>query len=125
MANSFHHEKAAVILAESSLYGDKSTAEKWGITTKTIRNYRARLTVNSQLSLIFQLKKQQLESTWAAELPLALKAGIDFLKRASQSADPNDSEAVKAITQSIKVLTEVMMTREVLDRRFAQQDMEA
>ena len=92
---------------------------------KKIRSYRARLAVNNQVSLIFLLKKQQLESTWAADLPLALKAGIDFLLRASQSANRTDPEAIKAVTQTIKVLTEVMMTREVLYRRFAQQDMEA
>lgn len=122
MANSFHYEKAASILAESALYGDKVTSEKWGITTKSIRNYRAKLAVNQQLSLLFQLKRQQLESTWATEIPLALKAGIDFLKRATQSLDPADPKAIEAVTQSLKVLTEVLMTKEILDRRFAERD---
>jgi hypothetical protein len=104
MAQSFHHEKAASVLAESALYGDKVTAEKWGITTKTIRNYRAKLATDSQLSVIFQLKRQQLENIWVTELPLALKASIDFLMRATQSADPKDPESIKAITEALKVL---------------------
>ena len=81
------YPRIALILVEALFYGDKRTAKRWGITNRTVENYRYRLNDNEELSNLFNEYRQQFESNWAAKIPAAIIAGIDYLGEAAKQTD--------------------------------------
>lgn len=113
-------EQISLILIDAAYMGDKKAAQKWGITDRSVRRYRARMATDSELSAYVLKRKQQAEKTWAEDLSLAIKAGIAFLSESTQALSKRDPEAVKAVNESVKTLTDVAIMREVLDARLAE-----
>lgn len=112
-------ELTAMILVESSYFGDKRTAKKFGISDRTIRNYRQRLNSDEELAKIFREKNDLSAQEWAHEMPAAIRAAIDFLRRASQEAKTDDPECIHAVAGALKILSDVEITKQVIDARFA------
>lgn len=114
-------ERAAAILVDLELIGDAGkVAAKWGVTSRTLRNYQARVAVDSELSAIFRRKsKAALETDWAAGLSRALGAHIEKHRQVAESFHvPEDGyvdpEQHAALTESTRVLGELAMGLEVL-----------
>lgn len=123
MANpKFDRDKAAKIVLDASLMGDRAAADKWGVSERTVRHYRQKLDSDPEFAEVCQEKKAVQDAAWADEIPSAIASCIDFLKRASQSCNVNDPDAVHAIAGALKILGETSMTREVISARLAQQD---
>lgn len=114
----FNNELAAIILVESVFFGDKTTAAKYGISTRTIRNYRKRLNEDTQFSASFQEKKERMEREWAHEMPAAIRASIEFLRKAANDAKTDDPDAIHAVAGALKILSEVALTKEIIDARL-------
>lgn len=72
----FDRERAAAILVDALYLGDQTAAEKWKVTSRTLRNYRERLATDPVFSAIFHEKRQASGALWAADLARALSAGI-------------------------------------------------
>ena len=121
MAMTFPHERASFVLADAIIIGDKRAAEKHGLTERTILNYRKRLEGDVKLSNLFQEKVKAAESEWAGQLGTAIRAGIDFLKSAAQTAKASDPDAIHAVAGAVKILTEVATVSKMLDARIAAQ----
>lgn len=112
----YHH--VASILVEAMFYGDRRVAEKQGITTRTIRNYRARLETDENLSVLFHEKKEQFLANWAEDIPIAIRAGIQFIQRAANEADHKSPETIHAVAGAIKILAEIGITKEIIDAKL-------
>lgn len=112
------YNRVAMILVEAVWLGDQRTAEKWGITTRTIINYRNRLVVDKKLSEIFIHKNEVFTNDWAAGIPSAIRAAISFLQEAAMKADPKDPAVIHAVAGALKMLAEVGLTKEVIDARL-------
>ncbi|MCX7601465.1 MAG: hypothetical protein N2Z75_05925 [Meiothermus sp.] len=112
------YELAATVLAEATLEDDRTVCERHGITPRTLRNYRYRLQSDPELSLLFRERLRTLEREWANELAPAIRQAVRFLQRAAQVADPRDPRAIEAVAEALRVLSEVSMTREVLQTRL-------
>lgn len=108
----FPYEKAAIILAEAELYGDKRVSLRWGITDRTIRNYRARAVEDPQLSSLFQLKSQLLEREWTADATKALKVSLDKLIELVK--DDGKPEQIHAVAGAIKIVGELKIASDAL-----------
>lgn len=52
----FNQQRAAEVLKDALALGDRKTAEKWGCTEKTVRNYRERLKTDADFSAFFHAK---------------------------------------------------------------------
>ena len=113
-------DRAATIIVEAAYYGDPDTAERWGISERTIQRYRARLDEDDELSSIVARKKTAFETEWANEIPAALRSALRFLMRAGQEADPKDPEAIHAVAGAFKLMAEIGFTRDVLNARLAE-----
>lgn len=111
-------DRVALILVEAVFFGEKTTAQRWGVHHNTIVNYRKRLDEDVELVNIFNLKKQAFESEWASEIPASIRAGIRFLGEAAKQADPKSPEAIHAVAGAVKILAEVGLTKEILDVRL-------
>jgi hypothetical protein len=118
----FDRDKAAKILVDASTMGDAAAALKWGIAAETISRYRRKLESDPELSKEIKAKKRLQDQAWADDIPAALTAAIDYLKRASQDADTRDPDAIHAVAGAAKILSEIAITREVIDARLAEQD---
>lgn len=116
------YDRLATILVEAAYYGDAKTAERWGITDRTIQNYRGRLDNDSELSSFFVLKKQAFENEWANEIPAAIRSALRFIVRAGEEANPKDPEAIHAVAGALKIVTEVELTREIINARLGRYD---
>jgi uncharacterized protein (DUF2267 family) len=121
----FNHDRAAQVLAEAAIYGDAKAATRASITVRTIQNYRKRLAVDTLLSQLFAEKRAALERKWASSLAPAIRSAVGFLQRAAEEADPRDPEAIHAVAGAFKLLTEVAITKEILDERFAERRAQA
>jgi hypothetical protein len=105
----------AEILAESILLGDDTTCQRYKISPRTLYRYRAELPKNMFLAEKVSQKKASLEQAWAATIPAAARAAIEFLARAACQADPRDPEAIHAVAGALKILAETHVTLRGLD----------
>lgn len=121
MRGGFDYDRAAMILTEAAYRGDQETARRWGISERTIYNYRKRVETDEKLAELFAAKKAAFERGWADELPASIRAAIEFLKRASQQADQRDPSVIHAIAGALKIQTEVAITKDILDARLARE----
>lgn len=122
MPRSFNYERAAAALIDATLMGDRAAAEKYEISVKSIEGWRSRLETDEVLREFFYKKKALQDKAWANEIPAAIASCINFLKQASQECDSRDPDAVHAITGALKIMSEVSMTREVIDARLSGED---
>lgn len=117
-------DRAAEILAEAEIKGDRETAQIYNITTRTIENYRARLSFDRELSEVFKKTRKERQAGWIDEVPSAIALGIEFLKGSFQQADRHDPDAIAAVTQSVEMLADLELTRQMIDKRLAGVDVE-
>lgn len=118
------NERAAEILVDAAYMGDSKAAEKWGVTTRTVQNYRAALEEDPELSSFFARKRQVNEQAWVSELAKALKASARKLGQWADAIENPSMEEVREIRHVFKDLSEVAITREVLRAGDGQQDTE-
>ena len=111
-------DRVALILVEAAFFGDKATISRWGISRRTVYNYRQLLTANDDLAHKFTIKKREFESKWADEIPIAVKKGIRFILDSFDKLEPT-AENLYAVTGAVKVLTEIGLTKEIIDARLA------
>ena len=111
----FNPERASSILAEAEYMGDKPTAERWGITDRTIRNYRKRLLDDPQFSIVFQAKKQLFCRTWIDDATGTLKVGFARLKDLLQNGRREDADFIHAVAGALKIVGELNIAYTVLN----------
>lgn len=123
MANpNFDSDKAARILLDAISMGDRAACDKWQISTRTLVRYRERMNGDNSLAQAVREKKALQDRAWASEIPSAISSCVEFLRAASQEVSKTDPEAIHAVAGSLKILSEVLITREVIDARLAGQD---
>lgn len=121
----FKPELAAAALVEAAYSTDKQAAKKYGVTERTIRNWKKKLDEDPEFSRIFHNKRSEFEKGWADEAPEALKAGIDFLKDAAVKAKTQTNpkpDLIHAVAGSTKILFEILAVKQVLDVRIPEQN---
>jgi hypothetical protein len=126
MANpTFDHDRAARLLIEAAIIGDKATARKHGIALRTLQRWRVKLAgdveLSSELSQAIAEKTRELDKAWADGIGDALRDGIRFLGRAFKEADVKDPAAIHAVAGALKLLAEAETTQRVLDARLARE----
>lgn len=118
----FDIERAAKILIDATLMGDHAACDKWGITVRSLQRYRSRIDNDKEFRISVAQKKAEQDKAWANEIPTAISSCVEFLRAASQEVDKRDPEAIHAVAGSLKILSEVYITREVIDARLSGQD---
>ncbi|ARV58044.1 hypothetical protein BZZ01_04810 [Nostocales cyanobacterium HT-58-2] len=108
----FPYERAAVVLAESELFGDKQTAKRWGISDRTIRNYRTRMSEDEHLAALFHLKKEALTKDWQSDATKALKVSLNKLVELVQ--DNGKPDQIHAVAGAVKIVGELKIAFEAL-----------
>lgn len=96
--------------------GDKRAADKWGITTRTIRRYRERFDTDPDLSAFVHDLRSHDERNWSADIGRALRVGIDRLVRYLDNIDAPTEQQVREVREIVAMLAEIATVREVLAR---------
>lgn len=123
----FKYDLAACVLIEALFSTDEKACAKYGITQRTLQNYRQRLAVDSKLSLIFHTKKAALDKEWADELPRAMReathtiAEIAIGIRADAQMRKNPF-VLEKLAGALKLCADVYYTGKVIDARIAGED---
>lgn len=112
-------ERIAEVLVAAFLNGDRKTAERYGVTDRTLRNWRKLLDTDPKLSELFRAKKAQASEGWADEVPGAIRASVTFLRRAAEEGDPTNPDMVHSVAGAMKLLSETAATWKLLDARLA------
>lgn len=104
--------------------GDRAACDKHDISLRTLQRYRSRLDDDPRLAQVVAEKKRLQDEAWADEIPSAIASCVQFLREASQQCDRKDPDAVHAISGAMKLLSEVSLTRKVIDARLSGADSE-
>jgi hypothetical protein len=125
MAQKFPTAKAATVLAEAEIFGDRATCIKWSITSQTLRNYRARILEDGNLLQSFELKKRMLLVGWQQNCAKSLNKALKILDglmddapvQAAMGLDESAAHAgmIRAVAGGIKIVGELKLAGEALD----------
>jgi hypothetical protein len=119
MAKRHNLQQVASILVESAYYGATPTATKYGISVRTLQRWRERLDGDRSLQDEFERVRSIFEREWATDAIAAIKAGLHFLTKAAQTVKASDPAAIHAVAGGIKIASEMLIVREVLDARLS------
>jgi len=110
-APNFNSERAAMILAEAEFSDDKDVAERWGVSDRSIRNYRKRLDSDPSFAALFQLKKQLFCRSWVDDAAEVIKvAAVQVKRRMRLAATEEDAKVIHAIAGAAKIFGELNIT---------------
>jgi hypothetical protein len=116
----------ATILLEAAYTSDTRACERYGISDRTLRNYRRRLAEggDAELAAFFRDGKAALDRQWAEALPGALRQGIDCIGEcaravASDEYRRKDPLTISAVARAVKICAEVFYAGRVIDARLA------
>lgn len=119
----FDKEKIAQILVEAIFTNVRDTANKYGIAERTIERWRDKVEIDTELSKLVEIKKHAFQRRWVDEAGAFISQGFKYLHEAANS--PNLSpDMVHAIAGAMKIASEIVTIREVLDARLSGQDRE-
>lgn len=120
--STFNYELAATVLVDAAYTTDTKAAEKHDVSERSVRRWRNRLDRDEKLASLVLHKKRLAEQDWATELAPAIRASIDYLRRAAETADTSDPDVIHAVAGALKMLTSVALTKKVLDDRLSNGD---
>ena len=103
-----------MILVETDFSTPHRVAEKWGITTRTIRGYRTRLNEDTKLFDLYNAKRTECAKNWIEDTTAAIKAGALRLQDLFTTGKKDDSFLITAISGGIKTLGELNISYSVL-----------
>ena len=117
MQSPTHDTRAAMALATASVIGDKRAAERHMCSVRSLQRWRANCETDDTLAAAVALKRSELIDAWADELPEAILAAVDFLRRAATDADTRCPDAIHAVAGAMKLLSDTATMQRALDAR--------
>lgn len=112
----FNRVRAASALVDAEFTDIERVAEKYGLSVRTVSSYRSRLDEDQELRQLFEQRLREVTQTWAEDLPAAISSGVDFLKRVSETTEPNTASPAKirAVAEAVRTLVEIEQSRSIV-----------
>ena len=108
-------DRKALIVSYAAIHGDEPTSQQFKVSVRSIQRYRREAGESDTLSQSVAHKKDLVIAKWTEGAPSAVTACVAFVARAARDGDHRDPQMVHAIAGAIKILSEAMANREVLD----------
>lgn len=123
----FKPEIAAAVLLTAAYANDEDACKKYGVSIRSLQNWRRRLIEDDEFALFFATKNAEASKKWADELPIALNKSLKFLGEAADAArlDRNhrmNPMVIQAVAGAMKLIADVHLTSRVIDARLASTD---
>lgn len=103
--------RVATILIDAYQVGELAAAKRWGITDRTIRNYKTRLETDTELSRAFHEKKARVEADWLETSRRFLSRSIAKLEELVHQAG---TDQIREVAGAIKIVGELDVVRSAL-----------
>lgn len=121
---------AASVLLDAVYTNDEAACAKYGITPRTLRNYRRKLHEDAAFAAIFHTKEVELQKVWAQDFIAPLKKGAQFLLEAFESvrSDKNyikNPVVIQAVAEAVRLCADVVLTSKAIDAQFSDPDQSA
>lgn len=109
---SYTPERGALVLADAFVMGDKAAAQKWSITDKTVRNYRAKLGTDNELNALYAQAKARLVADWSEDaqafMSMSMKKLVDLVSLAE------NPDQIGEIAKAAQIVGELLVMREAI-----------
>lgn len=112
MRGGFDRERAARVLVDAVLLGDKKASQRWQVTERTIGNYRARLKSDEALSELYERIGREAERNWHLVRNRFLRDVTEHLRELCLKAGPDQ---IKDVREAIKDIGELDITQRALN----------
>lgn len=126
----FNHDFAATVLIAAVYLSDAEACAKYGISVRSLQNYRKRMVSDAILADIFATKKSKLDKEWAQDFIVPLRKGAQFLLEAFESCR-SDKQYIKnpvviqAVAEAVRLCADVVLTSKAIDAQFGDPDQPA
>lgn len=126
----FNREFAASVLIAAVYVSDAEACAKYGVSLRSLQNYRRRLITDSKFAEVFATKKAELDKEWAQDFIVPLKKGAQFLLEAFEScrADKQyikNPVVIQAVAEAVRLCADVVLTSKAIDAQFGDTDQPA
>lgn len=116
----FNRERAAAVLVDAAFRGDKRAAKRHGVTEQSVFLWRKRMATDKALLDIFNVMHKRACERWADGLAPAIVAATAFIQEAAAANHVDDPQKLQAVSEALRVVSDVKLTNEVLNARLAQ-----
>lgn len=124
MPATINRELAATVLVETLFTTDEKACEKYDVSVRTLRRWRAMLPTDPVLASFVRTKKAALDAQWADVLPAAMREAAQTIAEISVAirTDPlmrKNPFALEKLAGALKLCADVYYTGKVIDARIA------
>ena len=113
----FDYERAANVLFGCLLNGVKQAAKDFGVSERTVSNYKVRLAKDPYLAHLYLQRKNAYDAELSTRLTKACNGCLDFIERATQSADLSP-EMLHSVVGALKITSSVKTMDRLLNEKL-------
>lgn len=126
----FNREFAATVLIAAVYVSDAEACAKYGVSLRSLQNYRRRLVTDEAFAEVFATRKARLDKEWAQDFIVPLRKGAQFLLEAFESVrtDKNyikNPVVIQAVAEAVRLCADVVLTSKAIDAQFGNTDQPA
>jgi hypothetical protein len=126
----YNKEFAATVLIAALFTSDDKACSKFGITTRTLQNYRRRLITDTELSEAFATRKAKLDEAWSDDFLIPLRKAALVIDEAFEEIrkDPRalkNPMLITAVSEAAATCADIVLTKEAIHAQFGNQDQPA
>jgi len=104
-------DRAASVLLDAWMVGDRKAAERWECSERTVQNYRTRMASDPKLAELFAAKKKTNEGDWKSVRRHFLQTAIGKLALLVENAT---QDQIREVAGAIKIIGDLEVVTEAL-----------
>lgn len=123
----FNYDFAAAVLIAAVYTSDADACSKYGVTTRTLQNYRKRLISDRLLSECFATRKAKLDDAWVEDFIGPLKQGAEVIASCFKEMKQNPKAfqnpmLIDAVSNALRTIADIVLTNKAINAQFGDPD---
>jgi hypothetical protein len=119
----FKPHLAAAVLIEAAYKSDSQACEKYGVSLRSLQNWRRRLHEDEAFAAIFATEARNLEKEWASEFLAPIRRAAILIDQCYQELlkDPTSMKSaavIQAIADSARTCADILLTQQAINAQF-------
>lgn len=126
----FKPRLAAAVLLEATYKNDDLACAKYGVSLRSVQNWRRRLHEDEAFARIFATEARKLEKEWANEFLAPIRRAAGLIDQCYQELqkDPRSMKnpmLIQAIADSARTCADILLTQQAINAQFSDSDQSA
>lgn len=117
--STYDPHKAARVLVDAELSSREQAAQRHGVSTRTITRWRDRMDVDPVLSRLVVQKRIEADRAWLRQAPPMIEDALQYMRRCTTEGEVSP-EMLRAVAGAVKLVSEAIASREIIDARIHQ-----